>query len=105
MPIVVLVPWYEQEDFVRLRQMLNGKYLPSDYAKWRDRAVAETQALLAQGHSAQLVRLNIERYFGWLCERCEPDTTSARLHYLYHLSGEAGCEVIDVCWPEPPHAY
>lgn len=102
MPTVVLVPWYEQEDFHRLRQMPNGNYLPPDYDKWRSQAVNRTRDLLAQGVSAQLVRLNIERYFDWLFQHDAPDTASTRLRYLYQLSGEAGCEVVDVCWPEPP---
>lgn len=98
----MLVPWYEQDDFIRIRQMRNGVYLPPCYSAWREQAVAKVRELLATGAAAQVVGVRIDAYFQWLCERGVADTVTSRRQYLYYLSGEAAYEIRDVCWPEPP---
>lgn len=99
---IVLVPWYEPEDFYRLRLMCHGRHLPHSYDEWQRQAVAATNDLLSRGVAAQIVRLNIEDYFNWLYDRSEADTAPVRIEYLRQLSEKAGCMIGETCWPLPP---
>lgn len=98
---VVFLPWLGPADYICLRQMKDGDYLPPTYQDWLTRAVAQAMDLLASGCSAQIVNLKIEDYFDWLHQHCLPDTAEARAQYLSHVAHEVGCEVENVCWPWP----
>lgn len=103
---VVLVPWYEPDDFARLRHMRGNSSLPPSYDRWQEEAKEQVQQLLATGVAAQIVSLRVDDYLAWLSLSCAADTPQSRLAYLAHLAVEAGClgrqETHATSWPGFP---
>ena len=88
---IILVPWYEADDFYRFRRMQGGSNMPSSYDEWLGKAVREVTRLLAKGQAVQIVRLTPDTYFEWLTRRCAADTNEERLAYLGDMTALSGC--------------
>jgi hypothetical protein len=106
---VLVVPWYEREDFEKLRLVNQGQPLPLSYNAWLDSAFSHMRQQLAQGCALKIVTIHLDDYFTWLASEGELDSAKARQRYIKELSA-AGSQLpgstlnTDVPWPEFPAA-
>lgn len=85
----VVLPWYERDDFEKLRLMTGGEHLPVSYDAWLREATAEARRQRQSGRSLRIVPLHVDDYFAWLGEQAEADTREARLRYLSEIADDA----------------
>lgn len=105
---VLLVPWYERQDFQKLRRMSQAACLPDTYAAWLDNAFRNMRQLLAQGCAVKIVTIHLDEYFAWLANEREADTAAARSRYIQEQStvgSQLSGPVADAPWPGFPISH
>jgi len=87
----VLVPWYSEDDFPALLDMV-GKdpRIPRSYPEWKRQFAAATELLLAKGKTVQIITVRLAEYLEWLQITHRSNTVAARLRYLKWLATQNG---------------
>ncbi len=87
----VLVPWYSEDDFPALVDMV-GKdpRIPRSYSEWKRQVAAATELLLAKGKTVQIITVRPAEYLEWLQSTHRSNTVAARLRYLKWLATQNG---------------
>jgi len=101
------MPWYEREDFDRLRALADDRHqMIADYDRWHLQAMAVAQKFLARRKALQIITIRPNEFLEWLSSQDLPNTSASRLRYV-EMRAMAGTAAIakpeseNVIWPAP----
>jgi hypothetical protein len=83
---VIVLPWYDRDEFERLSKMSNEGQMPATYEQWKAQTEHAAKTALARGLALELIPVRADEYFAWLTTQCRTDSAETRARYMEELA-------------------
>lgn len=84
--IISGVPWYREEDYPRILEVMRDPDLPSTHAEWLRQAESEERKLQGEGRAVVRIVINSKEFFSWCLEKgLTPESTACSDFILWKL--------------------